>query len=92
MAFRVEIEPQAFEDLDEIADWIKAGSSFETAERWFNGMIAAIATLREMPPVVRSLLKRRNSATMFVFSFMGGDIERTRSISTSATKLHQTAS
>lgn len=37
MAFRVEIEPQAFEDLDKMADWIKAGSSFETAEKWFNG-------------------------------------------------------
>lgn len=49
MAFRVEIEPQAFDDLDQMADWIKAGSSFEIAQKWFNGMIAAIATLREMP-------------------------------------------
>lgn len=49
MGFRVELEPQAFEDLDQIAGWVKAGSSFETAQKWFNGMIAAIASLGEMP-------------------------------------------
>lgn len=49
MAFRVEIEPQAFDDLDQIANWIQLGSSFETAQKWFNGMMDAISTLREMP-------------------------------------------
>ena len=49
MAFRVEIEPQALEDLDGIADHIKRKSSFVVAERWFNGMIDAIASLEEMP-------------------------------------------
>jgi plasmid stabilization system protein ParE len=49
MAFRVEIEPQAFEDLDSIAGCIKKKSSFALAERWFNGMISDIASLKEMP-------------------------------------------
>ena len=49
MAFRVEIQPQAFEDLDTIAAYIKARSSFATAQRWFNGIILDIATLKEMP-------------------------------------------
>jgi plasmid stabilization system protein ParE len=49
MAFRVEISPRAFQDLDEIAQYIKENSSFEQAEKWFNGIIAAIRTLKEMP-------------------------------------------
>jgi plasmid stabilization system protein ParE len=49
MAFRVEISPRAFQDLDEIAQYIKENSSFEQAEKWFNGIIAAIRTLEEMP-------------------------------------------
>lgn len=49
MAFRVEIAPRAFNDLDEIATYIKQQSSFEQAEEWFNGIIAAIRTLEDMP-------------------------------------------
>jgi plasmid stabilization system protein ParE len=49
MAFRVEISPRAFNDLDEIARYIKRQSSFEQAEEWFNGIIAAIRTLEDMP-------------------------------------------
>jgi plasmid stabilization system protein ParE len=49
MAFRVEIEPQAFDDLDSIAGYIKAKSSIAVAQNWFNGMIDAIASLKEMP-------------------------------------------
>jgi plasmid stabilization system protein ParE len=49
MAFRVEISPRAFNDLDEIARYIKGQGSFEQAEEWFNGIIAAIRTLEEMP-------------------------------------------
>jgi plasmid stabilization system protein ParE len=49
MAFRVEISPRAFNDLDEIARYIKRQGSFEQAEEWFNGIIAAIRTLEEMP-------------------------------------------
>lgn len=55
MAFRVEILPQAFDDLDTIAAYLTRRSSFATAERWFNSMLAAIASLSEMPercPVV----------------------------------------
>lgn len=49
MAFRVEISPRAFQDLDEIAQYVKQSSSFEQAEKWFNGIIAAIRSLEEMP-------------------------------------------
>ncbi len=49
MAFRVEISPRAFNDLDEIARYIKRQSSFEQAEEWFNGIMAAMRTLEDMP-------------------------------------------
>lgn len=49
MAFRVEVAPRAFEDLDEIAEYIKRKSDFRQAEEWFNGIIAAIQSLSEMP-------------------------------------------
>ena len=49
MAFRVEIEPQAFDDLDSIAEFIRANGSFAIAEKWFNGVIEDIASLDEMP-------------------------------------------
>jgi plasmid stabilization system protein ParE len=49
MAFRVEISPRAFTDLDEIARYIKQQGSIEQAEEWFNGIIAAIRTLEDLP-------------------------------------------
>ena len=49
MAFRVEISPRAFHDLDGITGYIEQQASFEQAEQWFNGMIAAIRTLGEFP-------------------------------------------
>jgi plasmid stabilization system protein ParE len=49
MAFRVEISPRAFDDLDEIARYIKQRASFEQAEEWFKGIIAAIRTLEDLP-------------------------------------------
>jgi plasmid stabilization system protein ParE len=49
MAFRVEISPQAFEDLDIISAYIRQRGSFESAERWFNGIVAALETLCEAP-------------------------------------------
>ena len=49
MAFRVDIQPQALEDLDSIAEYIKARSSFATAEKWFNGIMDEMASLKEMP-------------------------------------------
>jgi plasmid stabilization system protein ParE len=42
MAFRVEISPEAFRDLDTIAAFIRRRGSFESAERWFNEIIDAI--------------------------------------------------
>lgn len=49
MAFRVEISPEALRDLDEISEYIGDRANFSTAERWFNGMFAAIRTLSELP-------------------------------------------
>jgi plasmid stabilization system protein ParE len=49
MAFRVEISPQAFEDLDCISTYIRHRGSFESAERWFNGIMAAMKTLCDAP-------------------------------------------
>ncbi len=49
MAFRVEISPRAFADLDEIAQYIKQQGSLDQAEEWFNGIIAAIRTLEDLP-------------------------------------------
>ena len=49
MAFRVEISPRAFNDLDEIARYIQQQGSFEQAEEWFNGIFAALRTLEDMP-------------------------------------------
>ena len=49
MAFRVEIAPQAFADLDAIADYIKQRGSFESTQRWFNGIVGAIAALKDTP-------------------------------------------
>jgi plasmid stabilization system protein ParE len=49
MAFRVEISPEALENLDTIATHIQRHGSFESAERWFNGIVIAIRSLGEMP-------------------------------------------
>src|SRR5579864_4160018 len=49
MAFPVEIAPRAYNDLDEIADYIKRNGGFRQAEEWFNGIIEAIRALGGMP-------------------------------------------
>ncbi|HZO56227.1 MAG TPA: type II toxin-antitoxin system RelE/ParE family toxin [Bryobacteraceae bacterium] len=49
MAFRVELAPQAIDELDSIASYIAANSSFAVAEKWFNGIVEDIASLKEMP-------------------------------------------
>ncbi len=49
MAFRVEIAPRALADLDDIADYIALHGSHEQAGNWFNSMIAAIASLKDLP-------------------------------------------
>jgi plasmid stabilization system protein ParE len=49
MAFRVEISPEALENLDAIAAHIQEHGSFESAERWFNAILVAIRSLGEMP-------------------------------------------
>lgn len=49
MAFRVEITPQAFDDLDSIAGYIREHGSFAVAEKWFNGIIDDIASLKDLP-------------------------------------------
>ena len=49
MVFRVEISPQAFGDFDDIAAYITERGSLESAERWFNGIMDAIRSLRKLP-------------------------------------------
>jgi plasmid stabilization system protein ParE len=49
MAFRVEVSPRALKDLDEIAGYIEQQGSFNQAQEWFNGIMAAIRTLEDMP-------------------------------------------
>lgn len=49
MAFRVEIEPRALADLDAIAEDIQERGSFESAERWFNGILDAVRHLGDFP-------------------------------------------
>jgi len=49
MAFRVDISVQAFEDLDTISAYIRQRGSFESAQRWFNGIVNAIKALRDTP-------------------------------------------
>ena len=49
MAFRVEISPRAFKDIDEIARYLEQQGSFDQAEKWFNGIFAAIRTLEDLP-------------------------------------------
>jgi plasmid stabilization system protein ParE len=49
MAFRVEISPEALENLDTIATHIQQHGSFESAQRWLNGVVIAIRSLGEMP-------------------------------------------
>ena len=49
MVFRVEIAPQAFHDLDQIAGYIEEREGFAQAEEWFNSIIDAIQTLQGVP-------------------------------------------
>ena len=49
MVFRVEISPQAFSDLDDIAGYITDRGGFEGAQRWFNEIMGAIRTLQKLP-------------------------------------------
>ena len=80
MAFHVDVQPQAFDDLDLIVEYIKERSSFAIAEKWVNGIMDRMATLEEMPercPIapeseeigqpVRVLLYGRKNRTYKVF-------------------------
>ena len=49
MAFRVEVQPRAYADLDAVTGYIELSGGFEMARRWFSGMMDAIYTLRELP-------------------------------------------
>ena len=49
MAFRVEVSPRAFADLDGFTEYIKRHGNKERAEKWFREMIGAVASLEEMP-------------------------------------------
>ena len=49
MGLRVSLAPQALRELDEIAHYIRTRGSRESAERWFNQIVAEIRTLSESP-------------------------------------------
>ena len=49
MGFRVEVSPRAFADLDAISEYIAKHGSLERARKWFDEMLSAIASLKEMP-------------------------------------------
>jgi plasmid stabilization system protein ParE len=49
MAFRVEVTPKAERDAIEILNWLIEEHVEETGLRWFQGLEAAIASLRIMP-------------------------------------------
>jgi toxin ParE1/3/4 len=46
--FRVEIAEPAEADIEQAHDWLNAESA-EAAERWIDGLLAAIETLCKMP-------------------------------------------
>ncbi|MBI1899865.1 MAG: type II toxin-antitoxin system RelE/ParE family toxin [Planctomycetia bacterium] len=48
MSFRVRVTARATRELNAAADWI-ARSAPRTAERWFNGFVRAIYSLRNRP-------------------------------------------
>lgn len=49
MAFRVEVAPQAFDDLNAMLEHIKVQGNLETAEKWFRSVMRSIRSLEEMP-------------------------------------------
>lgn len=49
MVFRVEVSPEALGDLDHISSFIQENATAAIAERWFDGILAAIRTLSAMP-------------------------------------------
>ena len=48
MAFRVELAPRAFQDLNEITNHIKTLGSAEQAGKWLDGILEAIGSLRRL--------------------------------------------
>lgn len=49
MAFEVLITDEAFADLNTITGFLKRQGSIDIARKWFEAIIAAIETLKEMP-------------------------------------------
>lgn len=62
MTYQVLLLARAERDLDEVTDWI-ARNAPQTAGRWFDGFVAALASLRENPR--RCGLARENDAFPF---------------------------
>lgn len=48
MAFRVDLAPQAIDDLDRIAEHIEQEAGFAAAEKWFNEILDSIRSLEAM--------------------------------------------
>lgn len=49
MAFEVLITDEAYADLDTITGFLKRQASIDIARKWFEAIIGAIETLKEMP-------------------------------------------
>ena len=80
MAFRVEISPEALENLDAMAAHIQQHGSIESAERWFNGIVISIRSLGEMPSRC-PLANRTNFKPRFGFCSTESAIAAIKSIS-----------
>lgn len=86
MSFEVLVTERAARELSQAADWI-AMDAPETANRWFNGFVAAIQTLAENPQrcsiarendrfpyELRQLLYGRKRSYRALFSIRGSKI------------------
>src|SRR3954452_15976239 len=88
MVFRIEIDPAAAADIEEIHDWF-VDRSPEWAERWRRGLFKAIQTLKKLPRrcprvperesyggEVRQLLYGKRSSVYRVVFSIEGDLVR----------------
>ncbi len=81
MAFRVEISPEAFADLDRIDTYIEVRGTFEIAERWFESILRAIGSLAEMPQRCPLAEDPATLKLRFASFYMASEIADTKSTS-----------
>ena len=73
MAFRIEIEPQALDDVDSIIDYIQQNSSLAVVEKWFNGIMKSVRSLSEMPARCAIARRRKSLAGKCGSCYMAGE-------------------